>query len=68
VDRPACTGGGTVSGPAVRQWDVTVLPDVIDATTEGEARSEFIMALVEDGSLIYVSEHRDEDVDETVNP
>jgi len=52
----------------VRQWDVTVLPDVIDATTEGEARSEFIMALVEDGSLIYVSEHRDEDVDETVNP
>lgn len=49
---------------AAKRWDCIVLPDVIDADTEDEARAEFIQALVEDGSLIQVSEHHD-DVDVT---
>ena len=57
--------GVSEQGSAARRWDCVVLPDVIDAMDENEARVEFIQALAEDMSLIRVSEHHDDkDVDD----
>jgi hypothetical protein len=39
-----------------RRWHIHVDDDFIHAETADEARVEFIQALVEDGSLIEVSE------------
>ena len=42
------------------KWDVLVLPVVIDAEDAGEARREFLQALVEDMSLIRVQPHTED--------
>jgi hypothetical protein len=51
------------SGPRTerltKRFFVRVESDFIHARTEDEARAEFIQALVEDGSLVYVQDAGD---------